>query len=92
MRALFDRTTVAVFVALLIVPGILAAAGYARFDVPFITALENRRPFVAPPITRGALATAGWERDAEREIADAFPLRSEIIRAYDRFRFGKNCL
>jgi hypothetical protein len=79
--------TIAVFAALLLWPAALALAGRAGADADFIYHSEMRRPFVAPPVTSGALATGGWERDAEREIADAFPLRRTLIEAYDGAKF-----
>ncbi len=73
---------VVLFVALLLAPAVLAVTGHAGFDAAFIERTELREPFVAPAATSGALATGGWERDAERTIADAFPLRSGLIGAY----------
>ncbi len=67
------------FVALLLAPAVLALAGRAGFDAAFIRRTELREPFVAPRPASGALATGGWQRDAERTIADAFPLRTELI-------------
>ncbi|GAC1659051.1 MAG: hypothetical protein NVS4B13_03030 [Candidatus Elarobacter sp.] len=75
---------IAVFALLLLAPALLALTGHGGFDVAFIVRAEQRRPFVAPPPTTGALATGGWERDAERQIADAFPLRTNLIEAYHR--------
>ncbi|MBV8580333.1 MAG: hypothetical protein JOZ86_06820 [Candidatus Eremiobacteraeota bacterium] len=86
-RSQGDLIVTVVFVAMLLVPGMLALAGYARSDTAFIGSREARRPFVAPPPTSGALATGGWERDAEREIADAFPLRTQLIESYDHAKY-----
>ena len=77
----------AAFAALLAMPAALAVMGRAGFDTAFIENTEHRVPFVAPAVSSGALATGGWERDAEREIADAFPLRTLLIRANDRAAF-----
>ncbi|HEY0382418.1 MAG TPA: hypothetical protein VGC72_09480 [Candidatus Elarobacter sp.] len=79
---------IAVFASLLLVPALLAVTGHRGFDVAFLQNTEHRRPFVAPPPTTGALATGGWERDAEREIADAFPLRKQLIQSYDYAKFA----
>ena len=76
------------FAAMLLAPAVLALSGHAGFDTAFIEGTELREPFVAPPPTGGALATGGWERDAEREIADAFPLRRALIEAYDRVKYS----
>lgn len=83
-----DRAVVAVFVALLLAPLALALTGHAGFDEQFIGQTELRRPFVAPAVSTGALATGGWARDAEREIGDGFPLRTPIIEAYQRFKYS----
>lgn len=77
-----DLVVIALFAALLLVPAALALTGHAGFDVAFLERTEHRRPFVAPPPTSGALATGGWERDVERQIADAFPLRRQLIEGY----------
>jgi hypothetical protein len=83
-----DLAVVALFAVLLLAPALLALTGHAGFDVSFLEKTENRRPFVAPPPTSGALATGGWERDVEREIADAFPLRKQLIAGYDYAKFA----
>ena len=83
-----DLIVIAVFVLLLALPAMLALFGRAGADTAFITTVENRRPFVAPPVTSGALATGGWERDAERQIADAFPLRKALIEGYDYVKYA----
>lgn len=83
-----NLAAVMVFVAMLLAPLVLALTGHAGFDTDFIVKMENRRPFVAPPISSGALATGGWERDAEREIADAFPLRRRLIETYDTVKYA----
>ena len=77
-----------VFALLLLAPAVLAATGHAGFDIAFLVGTEQRQPFLAPPPSSGALATGGWERDGEREIADAFPLRTPLILAYDRVKFA----
>ena len=81
-RAPGDVAVIIVFALLLLAPAALALTGHAGFDTAFLRNTEHRNPFVAPPVTRGALATGGWERDAERQIADAFPLRKQLIRSY----------
>lgn len=86
-RAPGDWIVSAIFVAMLLVPEALALAGYAAPDAAFILNHEQRRPFVAPPPSSGALATAGYERDLEREIADRFPLRTPLIEGYDVAKF-----
>ena len=78
-----DLIVIALFAVLLLTPAVLALTGHAGFDTEFLRNNENRLPFVAPPVTTGALATGGWERDAEREIADAFPLRKQLITGFD---------
>jgi alginate O-acetyltransferase complex protein AlgJ len=82
-----DLVVVALFAVLLLVPGVLALTGHAGFDADFLLNTEHRKPFVAPPPSSGALATAGWERDAERQIADAFPLRKQLITGYDYAKY-----
>ncbi len=82
-----DIAVIVVFALLLVAPALLALTGHAGFDIAFLEHTEHRRPFVAPPPTTGALATGGWERDAEREIADAFPLRKELIQGYDYAKY-----
>ncbi len=82
-----DVAVIVVFALLLVVPALLALTGHAGFDIAFLEHTEHRRPFVAPPPTTGALATGGWERDAEREIADAFPLRKELIQGYNYAKY-----
>ncbi|BDE08060.1 hypothetical protein WPS_33360 [Vulcanimicrobium alpinum] len=83
-----DLIVIGAFALLLVLPAALALLGRAGADTEFITTVENRRPFVAPPVTSGALATGGWERDAERQIADAFPLRKHLIEAYDYVKYA----
>jgi len=78
-----DLVVIALFAVMLLVPAALALAGRAGADADFIYHSEMRNPFVAPPVTSGALATGGWQRDAERQIADAFPLRRPLIESYD---------
>jgi alginate O-acetyltransferase complex protein AlgJ len=82
-----DVVVIAVFALLLLAPALLALTGHAGFDTEFLLHTERRQPFVAPRPTTGALATGGWERDAEREIADAFPLRKQLIQSYDYAKF-----
>jgi alginate O-acetyltransferase complex protein AlgJ len=86
-RSPADLVVIALFAVALLLPAGLALTGHAGFDVTFIQNNEDRRPFSAPPVTSGALATGGWERDLEREIADAFPLRRALIQghAYTKF-------
>jgi hypothetical protein len=79
-----DLVVTILFLALLLVPGALALGGRAGVDVAFIEGVEARHPFIAPAPSGGALATGGWQRDAERQIADAFPLRRQLIVGYDR--------
>ena len=79
-----DLIVAVLFAMLLLVPAALALSGRAGFDVAFIEGIEQRKPFVAPPPSTGALATGGWQRDAEREIGDAFPLRRQLIQGNDR--------
>ncbi|HEV2740729.1 MAG TPA: hypothetical protein VGU66_19365 [Candidatus Elarobacter sp.] len=83
-----DVVVIAVFALLLLAPALLALTGHAGFDTEFLLHTERRQPFVAPRPTTGALATGGWERDAEREIADAFPLRKQLIQSYDYAKFA----
>ncbi len=83
-----DVAVIAVFALLLLAPALLALTGHAGFDTEFLLHTERRQPFVAPRPTSGALATGGWERDAEREIADAFPLRKQLIQSYDYVKFA----
>jgi len=83
-----DRIVIALFALLLLAPAVLALTDHAGFDVAFIQNTELRHPFVAPPVTRGALATGGWERDVERQIADAFPMRRTLIETYDQVKFS----
>ncbi|HEY6237236.1 MAG TPA: hypothetical protein VIW69_19190 [Candidatus Elarobacter sp.] len=83
-----DVVVIAVFALLLLAPALLAFTGHAGFDTEFLLHTERRPPFVAPRPTTGALATGGWERDAEREIADAFPLRKQLIQSYDYAKFA----
>jgi hypothetical protein len=77
-----DRILIALFAVLLLAPAALALAGRARVDTDFIYHNEMRYPFAAPAVSAGALATGGWQRDAEREIADRFPLRRGLIEGY----------
>jgi hypothetical protein len=79
---------IVVFLVMLAVPGVLALAGFARPDTAFIEGSEQRHPFVAPAVSSGALATGGYERDLERQIADAFPLRTSLVEAYDYPKFA----
>jgi hypothetical protein len=83
-----DVVVIALFVVLLLAPAFLALMGHAGFDTDFIEHSELRHPFVAPPPSAGALATGGWERDAEREVADAFPLRRQLIEGYDHAKYA----
>jgi hypothetical protein len=83
-----DLILIALFAVLLAAPALLALTGHAGFDTAFIMTTEQRRPFVAPPLTSGALASGGWERDFERQIADAFPLRKYLIEGYDYTKFA----
>jgi hypothetical protein len=83
-----DFIVIALFALLLLAPATIALTGHAGFDTAFIESTELRRPFTAPPPTKGALATGGWQRDAEREIADAFPLRRHLIEAYDSAKYA----
>ncbi len=73
---------------LLLAPAALAIAGRAGSDADFIYHHEMRYPFAAPAAGSGALATGGWQRDAERQIADAFPLRSRLIEDYDLAKYA----
>jgi alginate O-acetyltransferase complex protein AlgJ len=82
-----DVTVIAVFLALLFLPAVLAVFGFARPDTEFLRDTEGRRQFVAPTVSSGALATGGYERDLERQIADAFPLRSQLIAMYGHVKF-----
>ncbi|MDB5043868.1 MAG: hypothetical protein JWN27_4594 [Candidatus Eremiobacteraeota bacterium] len=82
-----NTVAIVVFLVMLAVPGALALAGFARVDTAFIETREQRYPFVAPAVSSGALATGGYERDLERQIADAFPLRTPLIEAYDYAEF-----
>ncbi|MBV8367413.1 MAG: hypothetical protein JO036_00560 [Candidatus Eremiobacteraeota bacterium] len=82
-----DLVVAVLFAVLLLVPAALALTGHAGFDVDFLLNTEQRKPFVAPPVTSGALATGGWQRDAEREIADGFPLRRQLITGYDYAKY-----
>ena len=75
--------TIVVFALLLLWPAALALAGRAGADTDFIYHSEMRNAFVAPPPSSGALATGGWERDLERQVADGFPLRRRLIESYD---------
>jgi alginate O-acetyltransferase complex protein AlgJ len=82
-----DLVAIAVFALLLLAPAALALTGLGGADRDFIYHSEMREPFVAPPVSRGALATGGWERDLERQIADRFPLRRRLIEAYDVMKY-----
>ncbi len=82
-----DTIAIVVFLGMLVVPGMLALAGFGRADVAFIEGKEQRHPFVAPAVSSGALATGGYERDLERQIADAFPLRTSLVEGYDYAKF-----
>jgi len=73
---------------MLLAPAALAVTGHARSDATFIETTELRMPFVAPAPSAGALATGGWQRDAERAIGDAFPLRTNLIDAYHVVRYA----
>jgi alginate O-acetyltransferase complex protein AlgJ len=83
-----DLIVVAFFVVLLAAPAAFALSGRAGFDTAFLMTTENRRPFVAPPVTSGALASGGWQRDFERQLADAFPLRKYLIESYDYTKYA----
>ena len=83
-----DLVVIALFVLLLAAPAAFALTGHAGNDDAFIMTTEQRRPFVAPPVTSGALASGGWERDFERQLADAFPLRKYLIESYDYTKFA----
>jgi hypothetical protein len=83
-----DLIVIALFVLLLAAPAALALTGHAGFDTAFLMTTEQRRPFVAPPVTSGALASGGWERDFERQLADAFPLRKYLIESYDYAKYN----
>jgi alginate O-acetyltransferase complex protein AlgJ len=76
------------FALLLLAPGALALAGRSGADADFIYHHEMRYPFVAPAPGTGALATGGWQRDAERQIADAFPLRRRLVESYALAKFA----
>lgn len=65
------------------VPAVLYLIGGARVDVAFLRTVEERAPFVLPPVTSGALAVGGYQRDAERVFEQAFPGRSALIEGYD---------
>ncbi len=82
-----DMIVAVLFVVMLLVPAALALTGRGGADDDFIYHTEMRHPFVAPPPSSGALATGGWERDVERQIADTFPLRRTMIEAYDEAKF-----
>ena len=82
-----DRIVIALFAVLLLLPAAFALSGHAGFDTAFIERTEDRFPFVAPPPSTGALATGGWQRDAERQIADGFPLRRQLIQSYDDAKY-----
>jgi alginate O-acetyltransferase complex protein AlgJ len=86
-RTAGNLVVIAVFIAMLLVPAVLAVTGHMRADTEFIVQTEGRFPFYAPRISSGALATAGYERDLERQIADTFPLRTKLIEAYAWPRF-----
>jgi alginate O-acetyltransferase complex protein AlgJ len=86
-RTAGDFVVIAVFIAILLLPAALALTGHMRADTEFIVQTEGRFPFYAPRISSGALATAGYERDLERQIADTFPLRTKLIEAYAYPRF-----
>jgi alginate O-acetyltransferase complex protein AlgJ len=83
-----DVAVIVIFALLLLAPAALALTGNAGVDIAFLQNTEHRNPFAAPPVTRGALATGGWERDAEREIADAFPLRKQLIQSYGFVKYS----
>ena len=83
-----DVVAIVVFLVMLVGPGVLALAGFARADTAFIETSEQRRVFVAPGVSSGALATGGYERDLERQIADAFPLRTWLVEAYAYPKFA----
>ncbi len=82
-----NYVTLIAFLTLLAIPGILTVTGHAGADVPFIERTERRHAFVAPMVSSGALVTGGWERDLDRQVADQFPMRTAIIRAYNRLQF-----
>jgi alginate O-acetyltransferase complex protein AlgJ len=83
-----DLVVIVVFALLLLAPAALALAGLGGADQDFIYYSEMRQPFVAPPVSTGALATGGWERDLERQIADRFPLRRRLIESYDVTKYA----
>ncbi|GAC1579539.1 MAG: hypothetical protein NVS3B7_13610 [Candidatus Elarobacter sp.] len=83
-----DLAVIIIFVALTLTPAILALTGHARADGAYIVTHEQRIPFVAPPPSSGALATGGWERDVEREIADRFPFRTPLVETYDYAKYA----
>ena len=83
-----DLMLIAVFIAILLAPALLAVTGHAGPDTAFIVAHEQRIPFKAPRASSGALATAGWERDVERDVADRFPLRTGLIESYSYAKFA----
>jgi hypothetical protein len=83
-----DRIVTVVFALLLLAPAGLALAGRAGVDADFIYHHEMRYPFVAPAVSSGALATGGWQRDVERQIADGFPLRRQLIEGYDLAKYA----
>ena len=62
--------------------------GLLGADTAFIETREQRHPFVAPGVSSGALATGGYERDLERQIADTFPLRTWLVETYDYAKFA----
>jgi hypothetical protein len=78
-----NAVIIALFAVMLLAPAVLALAGHARPDEDFIYHNEMRHAFTAPRASTGALATGGWERDVERQIADGFPFRTSLIKGYD---------
>jgi hypothetical protein len=83
-----NAIVVALFALVLLAPAVLALAGRAGVDADFIYHHEMRYPFVAPAVSAGALATGGWQRDVERQIADGFPLRRHLIEDYDLAKYA----
>lgn len=83
-----DLGIVATFILLLVLPALLALTGKLAFDGDFLQRTEHRNPFVAAPATVPTVANGSWQRDLERELGDAFPFRSGIIRTYGYVKFA----